>query len=186
MASTPPRRNSGALSPRVSSFNINADSKQKDLSSSVNRDDDIVELRKNAGANNDNSAWAAALPVVSYCGASIMMTVVNKFVVSGAHFSMNFLLLAMQSIVCILCVVVSKRFGLISFRDFDVEDAKRWFPISFLLVCVIYTGSKSLQFLSIPVYTIFKNLTIILIAYGEVLWFGGAVTNLTLCSFVLM
>lgn len=63
---------------------------------------------------------------------------------------MNFLLLAMQSIVCIGCVVVSKRFGLISFRDFDAEDAKRWFPISFLLVCVIYTGSKSLVSAYVP------------------------------------
>lgn len=36
------------------------------------------------------------------------------------------------------------------------------------------------------VYTIFKNLTIILIAYGEVLWFGGKVTRLTLFSFILM
>ena len=51
---------------------------------------------------------------------------------------------------------------------------------------MIYTGTKALQFLSIPVYTIFKNLTIILIAYGEVLWFGGSVTGLTLFSFGLM
>jgi len=42
------------------------------------------------------------------------------------------------------------------------------------------------QYLSVPVYTIFKNLTIILIAYGEVLWFGGSVTPLTLVSFGLM
>ena len=28
---------------------------------------------------------------------------------------------------------------------------------------MIYTGAKALQFLSVPVYTIFKNLTIILI-----------------------
>lgn len=34
--------------------------------------------------------------------------------------------------------------------------------------------------------SIFKNLTIILIAYGEVLWFGGHVTGLTLVSFALM
>jgi len=51
---------------------------------------------------------------------------------------------------------------------------------------MIYTGSKAIQFLSIPVYTIFKNLTIILIAYGEVLWFGGSVTGMTLFSFGLM
>lgn len=29
-------------------------------------------------------------------------------------------------------------------RDFDMADAKAWFPISSLLVAVIYTGSKSL------------------------------------------
>lgn len=58
--------------------------------------------------------------------------------------------------------------------------------MSSLLVAVIYTGSKSLQYLSIPVYTIFKNLTIILIAYGEVMMFNGVVTGLTLVSFALM
>jgi UDP-galactose transporter len=51
---------------------------------------------------------------------------------------------------------------------------------------MIYTGTKALRYLSIPVYTIFKNLTIILIAYGEVLWFGGSVSSMTLFSFGLM
>lgn len=51
---------------------------------------------------------------------------------------------------------------------------------------MIYTSTKSLQFLSVPVYTIFKNLTIVVIAYGEVLWFGGNVTPLLLLSFSLM
>ena len=60
------------------------------------------------------------------------------------------------------------------------------FPVSLLLVLTIYTSTKALQFLSIPVYTIFKNLTIILIAYGEVLWFGGSVSGMALFSFGLM
>ena len=51
---------------------------------------------------------------------------------------------------------------------------------------MIYTSTWALRFLSIPVYTIFKNLTIILIAYGEVLWFGGTVTGMALFSFGLM
>jgi GDP-mannose transporter len=51
---------------------------------------------------------------------------------------------------------------------------------------MIYTSTKALQYLSIPVYTIFKNLTIILIAYGEVLWFGGSVSSMALFSFGLM
>ena len=51
---------------------------------------------------------------------------------------------------------------------------------------MIYTSTKALQFLSVPVYTIFKNLTTIVIAYGEVLWFGGSVTPSALFSFGLM
>src|SRR3954465_3759715 len=51
---------------------------------------------------------------------------------------------------------------------------------------MIYTSTKALKYVAIPVYTIFKNLTIIVIAYGEVLWFGGSVTPLTLLSFGLM
>lgn len=51
---------------------------------------------------------------------------------------------------------------------------------------MIYTGAQALQYLSVPVYTIFKNLAIIVVAYGEVLWFGGSVTPLSLVSFGLM
>ncbi|CAJ0751993.1 20097_t:CDS:10 [Entrophospora sp. SA101] len=68
----------------------------------------------------------------------------------------------------------------------NLKLSKNWFPVVFLLVVMIYTGSKSLQFLTIPIYTIFKNLTIIFIAYGEVLWFKGSVTVLMMTSFLLM
>lgn len=67
-----------------------------------------------------------------------------QYVVSGRNFSMNFLLLCIQSTVCVLCVLSVKKLRIISFRNFDVADAKAWFPISFLLVTVIYSGSKSL------------------------------------------
>ncbi|KAG6333518.1 hypothetical protein ID866_5571 [Astraeus odoratus] len=153
------------------------------------QEEDLAELKRNIATGNqkENSDASSAIPsVVCYCIASIMMTLVNKFVVSGRQFNMTFLLLSMQSIVCVACVLTVKRLGIISFREYDTKDATTWFPISALLVSVIYTGSKSLQYLSIPVYTIFKNLTIILIAHGEVLWFSGRITGLTMVSFILM
>lgn len=130
-----------------------------------------------------------------------------------------------------------KKLGIISFRNFDLQDAKSWFPISFLLVTVIYTGSKSLVRPRSICYTPVINgrsllgvnvgllsgatailehsgihylqeldhhphctcifliglqpsqfLMVIRVqqAYGEVLWFGGRVTALTLVSFVFM
>jgi len=83
---------------------------------------------------------------------------------------LTFLYLAIQNIVCIAAILFCKQIGLITtLAPFDVEKGKRWFPVSLLLAGMIYTTGKALQFLSVPVFTIFKNLTIIVIAYGEVL-----------------
>lgn len=91
-----------------------------------------------------------------------------------------------QNVVCVVAIQICKSAKIITYRDFNADEARKWFPISLLLITMIYTSSKALQFLSIPVYTIFKNLTIILIAYGEVLWFGGSVSGMALFSFGLM
>ncbi|KAG9065826.1 GDP-mannose transporter into the lumen of the Golgi [Linnemannia hyalina] len=114
-------------------------------------------------------ANSAPMSILAYCASSILMTVTNKMVLSHFDFRMNFLLLSVQTTVAIVLLKVFKNAGLISFRRVDRTEAKKWFPISLTLVAMVYTGSKSLQYLSIPLYTIFKNLTIILIAYGEVL-----------------
>ncbi|ETN40785.1 GDP-mannose transporter [Cyphellophora europaea CBS 101466] len=126
------------------------------------------------------------LPVLSYCGSSILMTVANKYILSFPEYNLNFFLLAVQAIVCVVAISSCKAAGIITYRDFKSDEAKKWFPISLLLIGMIYTSTKALRFLSIPVYTIFKNLTIILIAYGEVLWFGGSVSSMALLSFGLM
>lgn len=145
-------------------------------------------MEKSSYANLSGSSIANSGPIsiLSYCASSILMTVTNKYVLSGYSFNLNFFLLAVQSIVCIACIGSLKAFGVITYRQFNSDEAKKWSPIAFLLAAMIYTGSKALQFLSIPVYTIFKNLTIILIAYGEVIWFGGKVTSMALGSFLLM
>ena len=95
-------------------------------------------------------------------------------------------MLFVQSLVCTLTLVILRTLGYAKFRSLNKTDAKNWLPISFLLVLMIYTSSKALQYLAVPIYTIFKNLTIILIAYGEVLFFGGSVTSMELSSFLLM
>lgn len=131
-------------------------------------------------------ANSAPLSILCYCLSSILMTVTNKYVLSGYSFNLNFFLLAVQSIVCIVTIGSLKAANVITYRQFNKDEAKKWFPIAMLLVAMIYTSSKAIAYLSIPVYTIFKNLTIILIAYGEVLWFGGKVTTMALGSFGLM
>lgn len=139
-----------------------------------------------------NTAAAASLAnsgplsILCYCASSILMTVTNKYVLSGYSFNLNFFLLAVQAVTCISVIGTLKAANVITYRPFNKDEAKKWFPIALLLVAMIYTSTKAIAPLSIPVYTIFKNLTIILIAYGEVLWFGGKVTPMALGSFILM
>lgn len=57
------------------------------------------------------------LPILSYCGSSILMTVCNKYVLSGLDFNLNFFLLVVQ--VCSTMWVVIES-GL-------MEMHRRWF-----------------------------------------------------------
>lgn len=202
------------------------------------RDDYTVEMGERNGNNfqrpisppRHNTAPSVSmannpiLPVLSYCVSSILMTVTNKFVLSGTGFNLNFFLLCVQVRQPVWCwgarraltfgtfspLSVWLLFRCASLREsspieilirmrrgnvcagFDLAGGltiliyRAGFPVSLLLIGTIYTSTKALQYLSIPVYTIFKNLTIILIAYGEVLWFGGSVTGMALFSFGLM
>lgn len=38
-----------------------------------------------------------AAAILAYCGSSILMTVTNKYVLSGVNFNLNFFLLAVQA-----------------------------------------------------------------------------------------
>lgn len=51
---------------------------------------------------------------------------------------------------------------------------------------MIYTGSKTLQYLTVAMFTVFKNLTIIIVALGEERLFSSKITRLMWVSFVLM
>ena len=115
------------------------------------------------------------------------MTITNKLILSSYNFKCNFLLLGVQSGITALLVVICKKMGVLDHKPLDKRTANIWYPVSLALVAMIYTGSKALQHMSIPLVTIFKNLTIILIAYSERMYFNGpAVSSLMLVSFTMM
>ena len=55
-----------------------------------------------------------------------------------------------------------------------------------LLIIMIYTSTKTLQYLTVAMFTVFKNLTIILVALGEQCFFSSTITRLMWLSFLLM
>lgn len=75
---------------------------------------------------------------------------------------------------------------MLDFRPLNRKDAVQWAPVSLLLIAMIYTGSKALQFLSVSMFTVFKNVTIIVIAFSEQRLFGNPVSRLMMLSFLLI
>ncbi|KAJ3217682.1 GDP-mannose transporter into the lumen of the Golgi [Clydaea vesicula] len=129
----------------------------------------------------------SVLAIISYCLSSILMTVINKFVLSGLDLKLVCLLLVAQNLTCVVILEIFSKLGVLSHRPFKSQEAKKWFVVSLVLVLMIYTGSKALKYLSIPLFTVFKNLTIIIIAFGEKTYFGGSkVTGSMMLSFLMM
>lgn len=75
---------------------------------------------------------------------------------------------------------------LVNFRELNPTDAKSWFPVSLMLVAMIYTGSLGLQFLPVSLFTVFKNITIIGVALGERQLFKSKITPLMWTSFLMI
>lgn len=152
---------------------------------------------RNLLKGDDRLAWyISASALLCYCLTSIGMILINKLILSSYQFKMNFFVLTIQSAVSLGLLEIFCLLKISSRQPFSYEYAKRWLGVSFLLgsrlfikriVFMIYSGSKALQYLSIPIFTIFKNFTIIGIAFTEwALFEGPRVTSLMLFSFSLM
>jgi GDP-mannose transporter len=67
----------------------------------------------------------AMVAILSYCASSILMTVTNKYVLSGFDFNLNFFLLCVQSVVCVAAIQTCKSLGIIHYRDFNSDEARK-------------------------------------------------------------
>ncbi|KNC79488.1 hypothetical protein SARC_08121 [Sphaeroforma arctica JP610] len=134
-----------------------------------------------------NKGARAIASVVSYSLCSMTMIYTNKLCLSSYHFGqyVNLLLSAQCSIAAVLLYVMKLQ-GYIRLNPFDVEVAKKWFPATVLFCVMLYTGSQSLNYLTIPLVTVFKNLTNILIAYGDKHFYHQHVSTGVVLALILM
>lgn len=145
-----------------------------------------VSAHKHKHYASVDASSSTILALTSYCLSSIGMTVLNKYVLSSHHFKLPFLLLTCQSAVCVLFLVACKQAELLKYRPFTRQEAIQWFPVSLLLIVMIYTGSLSLKYLTVAMFTVFKNVAIIFTAFAESKVFGNRVSPLMMMSFLLI
>eukprot|EP00741_Cyanophora_paradoxa_P004696 tig00000823_g4558.t1 len=141
---------------------------------------------KGAAHNDAHAQRNAILSCFLYSFCSMCMVYVNKVVLSIYSFHFHFALLFIQNAIAVLLVSIAKQAGIITYADFDAGTARRWLPVNFFFVAMLLTGTYSLRYLSVPMMTVFKNLTNIPICFGDRVLYGQTVSSGIILSLVLM
>lgn len=99
---------------------------------------------------------------------------------------LNVLLVVIQAIVAVICVEFSKKMKWVDYPSFDIATAKQWAPVNLFFCMMLFTGMAALQFNSVPMVTIFKNVTNIITTAGDWYFFGSTTESLVMVAFGIM
>jgi len=127
---------------------------------------------------------------LSYSFCSVSMVLVNKSLASSYNHlidgDLNFLLVVIQAIVAVFAVEGCKRLGWVEYPSFSFETAKEWAPVNIFFCLMLFTGMASLQYNSVPMVTIIKNISNITTAVGDYYYFGNKPEALVFVAFGIM
>ncbi|KAH9411843.1 hypothetical protein HK407_03g05950 [Ordospora pajunii] len=118
-----------------------------------------------------------------YLLSSMATTIINKYILSDLQFEMQYLLVMLQSLAIVCSLLFLRRIGAV---DFELTRFRKWLLPSLLLTVMIFSGSKSLYYLPISIYTLFKNSSIVITALLEKRLFNRRISSLAYASFMLM
>ncbi|KDO21535.1 hypothetical protein SPRG_13344 [Saprolegnia parasitica CBS 223.65] len=132
-----------------------------------------------------------SMAVVSCLVYSLMsnaMVLANRYIVGAKYYNFaekSFVILA-QAVIGVLVLEAAKARGLIQYENFSMETAKRWAPVTAFFVAMLYTGTLATAGLPIHIVTVFKNVTNLIIVFGEYRLFGEKVGPMVLGSLAVM
>ena len=86
----------------------------------------------------------------------------------------------------VVCVDFCKRLKWVEYPNFNMDTARQWAPVNIFFCMMLFTGLASLQYNSVPMVTIFKNVTNIITTFGDYYFFGNSCESLVLLAFGIM
>ncbi|XP_026199288.1 UDP-N-acetylglucosamine/UDP-glucose/GDP-mannose transporter [Anabas testudineus] len=110
----------------------------------------------------DQPALLKLLSAVFYAGSSLLITVVNKTVLTTFRFPSFMCLGIGQMITTLVVLYAAKRSKTVQFQDFDRSILLKIFPLPLLYVGNHITGLASTKKLSLPMFTVLRKFTILM------------------------
>mmetsp|Transcript_239 Transcript_239/g.532 ORF Transcript_239/g.532 Transcript_239/m.532 type:complete len:375 (-) Transcript_239:1234-2358(-) len=183
--------------PTSSSFEDHAEPDAEDVEMSPLNEKNVTQSSSpnNMGASEwigfhvkKNGKVLSACASYSFC--SVSMVLVNKSLASSYNNliegDLNILLVVFQAIVAVLAVKISHQLGWVDIPPLSMETASQWAPVNIFFCAMLFTGMASLQYNSVPMVTIFKNVSNITTSIGDYYFFGNKPENLVIVAFGIM
>ena len=115
------------------------------------------------GSNKQEPSFKVRSTFISICGdfafpdwCSLSQFQSYNHLIEG---DLNILLVVFQAIVAVICVETCKRLKWIEYPSFNISTAQQWAPVNIFFCMMLFTGMAALQYNSVPMVTIFKNVT---------------------------
>lgn len=121
--------------------------------------------------------------VTIYFIFSVATFVLNKYIMVDLQFSMHYLLIFIQSLIIVGFVGIQVAFTNVTIRHRNID---KWYISSILLTVMMFTNMKAIFYMSLTIFTLYKNLAVIPVAILEYGFFNKKITLIGYISFFLM
>jgi len=100
------------------------------------------------------------------------MVLVNKAISANMTIEMrhqlpDFAIVLYQCLIAVVLVEFARILNIVEYPVFNFRTARSWLPVNILFVGMLCSGFISLVYVSVPMVTIFKNLSNIVTVFGD-------------------
>jgi GDP-mannose transporter len=100
---------------------------------------------------------------------------------------LNLLLVVFQAIVAVASVETCRTTKMIeAYPPLSFKTVVAWAPVNLFFCFMLFTSMGALQYNSVPLVTVFKNVTNIFTTAGDYVFFGNVAERLVIAAFVVM
>jgi GDP-mannose transporter len=114
------------------------------------------------------------------------MVLSNKALAASFPVQLPIMLVLLQCALAVLLGETCRGLNVVQYKRFRLATAAIWLPVNVCFVAMLLTSFMSFKFLNVPMITVFKNLTNVIIVAGDWYWHGQKVTIGVLLTFGVM
>lgn len=137
-----------------------------------------VEPKFKVAQNTEpDNVLAGILSCLFYTLCSVATVVANKFISFGMEEETKakipeLSVILLQCAIAVILVETARFFKWVDYRSFNLDTAKLWLPVNILFIGMLCSSFVCYIYLSVPIITIFKNLTNLATVAGDWYFFN--------------